>query len=401
MTFLRLRLLTFLTAVSLLIIFAPAAHAASSDIQGHWSESAVRSLIQAEVLNGYPDGSFKPDQSITRAEFTKILSSAYDVHPTVATSFSDVKTHWAKDYIAALSEKKVINGYPDGTFRPERPISRAEMATMLSRIINLGNSEEKFTMEMEPSFPDVNSDFWAFRNIEIVSRLGILPAHYRSEFQATRLASRADTAWMVNSLRELKTLRGKVLDNADGSGFLTVEAESGDVESIILTPDTVVFRNNITTTLDKINRNDSIALYPDITGSYRFAKAYGDVNKDDLLGRISAMTEGKVTPNQVTAILAGNWDSVKEELKGGVYEQLLDIGLEPSEAEGLLVQDWEYMSELSRERLSDALSGYLGITQDLSQAILDRDMDRAKEYAKIELATMAVSRLMQQGGFDS
>ena len=85
-----------------------------------------------------------------------------------------------------------------------------------------------------------------------------------------------------------------------------------------------------------------------------------------------------------------------EELKGSIYDRLVEFGLTPPEAESILVRDWEHLDTLSRDRLAEAISDYLGITSDLSRAILDQDFERAKEYAKIELATMALGRLMQR-----
>lgn len=397
MKLLKHRLLSLFAALSLMLSFAPAVHAATlSDIDDHWAETAIRSLVQSEVLNGYPNGKFKPDQSITRAELAKVLATAYGLDKTGKAKFSDAQGHWSEGYIAALTEKKIFTGYPDGTFQPERPINRAEIVTMLTRMTNLGAAEEKYTYELEPSFPDVPKDYWAFNYVEIANRLGILPANYKENFQPARLASRAETAWMVQTLRNLKIVKGKILDNGDNSGFLTVESDSGDVENVLVMPDAIVFRNNVTTTTDKIQRDDAVTIYPNPSGEYRFVKTFGEVTKDDLLSQISSYAEGRITPEQVTAILSGDWNVVTEELKGGIYDRLVEFGLTPPEAESILVRDWNHLDTLSRDRLAEAVSDYVGITSDLSRALLDRDYERAQEYAKIELATMALGRLMQR-----
>ena len=70
------------------------------------------------------------------------------------------------------------------------------------------------------------------------------------------------------------------------------------------------------------------------------------------------------------------------------------MGLSPAEAESLMVRDWNYLDTLSKDRLSQALSSRLGITQDFAQAMLDRDLSKIKEYGKIELATAALSKLL-------
>lgn len=387
-----------LTGLALMLLsFTPAVHAISFDIQGHWAEGAIKEMTEAKILNGYPDGSFKPDQSITRAEFAKVIAKAYNFKSKSTPNFTDVKSHWAKEYIAALTEKKLINGYPDGNFQPDRPISRAEMVTVLSRLVNLGTEDEKYTSDLDSSFPDISTDFWAFKNIEIASRLGILPGYYKPEFRPSRLASRADTAWMVNTLRNMEIIEGKVMDDGNISGTLIIQTNHDDPETVVLSSSAIVFRNNLSTTPDKIQQNDQIKVYKSISGEYSVAKAVGEVTKDDLLGRLSSGTKGKVSPEQVSAILSGDWDSVKENIQGDLYNRMLAFGLNPSEAESVLAQDWEYLDSLSKDRLSEALSGATGITKDLSRALLDRDMDRIKEYSKIELTTAALTKIMQSG----
>jgi hypothetical protein len=387
-----------LTGLALMLLsFTPAVHAISFDIQGHWAEGAIKEMTEAKILNGYPDGSFKPDQSITRAEFAKVIAKAYNFKSKSTPNFTDVKSHWAKEYIAALTEKKLINGYPDGNFQPDRPISRAEMVTVLSRLVNLGTEDEKYTSDLDSSFPDISTDFWAFKNIEIASRLGILPGYYKPEFRPSRLASRADTAWMVNTLRNMEIIEGKVMDDGNISGTLIIQTNHDDPETVVLSSSAIVFRNNLSTTPDKIQQNDQIKVYKSTSGEYSVAKAVGEVTKDDLLGRLSSGTKGKVSPEQVSAILSGDWDSVKENIQGDLYNRMLAFGLNPSEAESVLAQDWEYLDSLSKDRLSEALSGATGITKDLSRALLDRDMDRIKEYSKIELTTAALTKIMQSG----
>lgn len=393
----RHRLILYSLLTLLLLLAAPAVHAMPSDIEGHWAEETIRSLVHLEILNGYPDGTFRPDQSVTRAELAKILAVTYKYKPSNQVEFSDIDGHWAKDYITALAANKIITGYPDGTFRPDRPITRAEIVTMLTRILNVGLQEEEYTQELPSTFSDVDKEFWAFRQIELSARLGILPGYYKPEFQPSRLASRADTAWMINNLRTLKVLRGKVLDNPEGSGLLTVEPEEGEVQIALAQPETIVLRNNITTAVENIRKDDKLTIIFGKNEEPAIIKAYGEVTSNDMLGKLSSMLKGRLTTEEIAAIMAGDWDRVKESLKGELYNEMIEFGLTPSEAESILVQDWEYLDTLSRDRLSEALSEYLGITKDLSRAILDRDIERIKEYGKIELTTLALQKLLEQG----
>jgi hypothetical protein len=106
------------------------------------------------------------------------------------------------------------------------------------------------------------------------------------------------------------------------------------------------------------------------------------------------MMQGRLDRDQIAAIMAGDWDSAKGALKGNFYNRLVDMGLSPAEAESIMVQDWNYLDTLSRERLSQVLADYLGVSIDFGQALLARDMDKIKEYGKIELATAALGKLL-------
>ncbi len=393
----RQRIIVYFFLILAFLFITPVVQAMPSDIKGHWAEESVRNLEKKGILNGYPDGTFRPDQSITRAEMAKILSVAYNFKTSNQLRFPDTEEHWAKEYITALANNQIITGYPDGNFKPEAPITRAEIVTMLTRLLKIGLEEEKYTLEFIPSFPELNKDYWAFTQIELASRLGILPGYFKPEFHPSRLASRADTAWMINKLLNLEILRGKILDNPEGSNLLTIEPEEGDSRIVLVQPETIILRNNITTAIENLAQNDKVTIFYNQNNEPAIIKSFGEVNKNDLLSRLSAMVKGRLTPEQISSILAGDWDQVKETIKGELYDELLQFGLTPEEAESILVQDWAYLDTLGRDRLSEALSGYLGITKDLSRAILDRDFARIKEYAKIELATIALEKILSEG----
>ncbi|HEY8391877.1 MAG TPA: S-layer homology domain-containing protein [Capillibacterium sp.] len=394
---LNYRYLLFLLFLFSFFLVTPPAHAMPADIDGHWAEESIKDLMTAGIFNGYPDGSFRPDQSVTRAELAKILAVAYEFTPSGGQlQFTDIEKHWAERYITALAQAGILTGYPDGKFKPEAPITRAELVVTLTRLMQIGTEEEQYTIDFAPTYPDLTKEHWAFYQIELVAKLGLLPRYYTPEFGPSRLASRADTAWMLEQLRNLKTVRGQVLEQPEaGTALLTVQPEGDDEVQIALLPqEAVVFRNNITTTPEALMKDDQITIFYNRNGEPAVVKAFGEVNQKDLLSRLSAMVKGKLTPEQIASILAGNWDEVKEGINGELYNQLLNLGLTPEEAESILVQDWAYLDSISRDRLAGALSAYLGITKDLCGAILARDWDLIKEYARIELTAMALSKIL-------
>ena len=164
-----------------------------TDIEDCWAEEAIVALIDEGIITGYPDGTFKPDDPVTRAEFSKMVARAFAVRAAGEPTFSDIEENWAKTYIAALTEAGIVSGFPDGTFRPSKDISRAEMTQILVRAISLGDKMDSLT-QPEPSFIDVSQDHLAFRSIEISNSLGVLPVHFGVVFEPELPATRAETA---------------------------------------------------------------------------------------------------------------------------------------------------------------------------------------------------------------
>ena len=110
-----------------------------SDVSsGAWYYDAVQMCAKAGIVAGYPDGSFKPDQAVTRAEFFKMVAMLYsDTLNTPITGgiFKDINGHWAEKYIERAATLGWIAGYSDGTFRPSNYITRAEAMTMINRVL--------------------------------------------------------------------------------------------------------------------------------------------------------------------------------------------------------------------------------------------------------------------------
>ena len=101
-----------------------------------WYNTAVSTLSSMGIITGYPDGTFRPNAAITRAEFAAIAARFDNDGDKTAAKFSDIATHWAKDEISIAYNNGWINGYPDGTFGPQRDITRAETMTLVNRVLN-------------------------------------------------------------------------------------------------------------------------------------------------------------------------------------------------------------------------------------------------------------------------
>lgn len=131
-----------------------------SDVSDEY-ENIVNLFVGAEIIEGYPDKTFKGTAGITRAEFVKMLSDMLKYkHDGETTEYTDVSGHWCEQYIAAFSKNGLLKGYPDGTFKPDNIITRAEAVVILNRIANIKpiDINEKF-------FDDVTDTHWACGNI--------------------------------------------------------------------------------------------------------------------------------------------------------------------------------------------------------------------------------------------
>ena len=101
-----------------------------------WYNTAVSTLSSMGIITGYPDGTFRPNAAITRAEFAAIAARFDNDGDKTAAKVSDIATHWAKDEISIAYNNGWITGYPDGTFGPQRDITRAETMTLVNRVLN-------------------------------------------------------------------------------------------------------------------------------------------------------------------------------------------------------------------------------------------------------------------------
>ncbi|WP_142827215.1 S-layer homology domain-containing protein [Planococcus soli] len=104
---------------------------------GHWASSDIAAVTSVGLFNGYTDGSFKPNRNITRAEMAKVLALAYNLEANNEQVFKDVpSTHWASESVSGISQSRITTGYPDNTFRPSAATSRAEFSVFLARALN-------------------------------------------------------------------------------------------------------------------------------------------------------------------------------------------------------------------------------------------------------------------------
>ena len=182
-----------------------------SDIKGHWAESQINTWIQKGLIKKYEDGSFKPDNSITRAEFFSLINRSFGFTDKAAISFSDVPSnHWAYSELAVAVKAGYITGYADGTIGPNKPISRQEVAVIVGRLLNLSANESTGT-----SFQDASmiAD-WAKYAVNTAIVSNILIGHDAdSSFKPMNLLNRAEA---VVALDRVISYKAEAKENTIG-----------------------------------------------------------------------------------------------------------------------------------------------------------------------------------------
>lgn len=140
---------------------------AYSDVKtGDWFNNAVSTLSKAGIIAGYEDGSFRPNGYITRAEFATIAARFFDVTYNGKDLFPDISGHWAKDYINQAANKGFVNGYEDGTFKPDRNITRAEAVTLVNRTLDRHPDKSHFTKDMLVWPDNMDQTKWYYADMQ-------------------------------------------------------------------------------------------------------------------------------------------------------------------------------------------------------------------------------------------
>jgi hypothetical protein len=161
------------------------------DITGHWAEKPIYELVALGAVSGYPDGSFKPDSSIMRAEFATILIQAFKLEARSGQTFADTAQHWAKDSISTAAAHGIVSGYSADSFGPDDLITREQMAVMISKAANLPAAQGK-------SFSDsAQIADWAQAAVAAASSKNIISGYPDNSFRPKANAKRTEAVSVI------------------------------------------------------------------------------------------------------------------------------------------------------------------------------------------------------------
>ena len=165
------------------------------DIPGHWAKDSILRLINSGVISGYPDGTFQPDKTVTRAEFTVMLVKALKLEAKAWDTFEDSSEHWAKDSIVIAAAHGIISGYSKDTFGPDDLITREQAAVIIARAAQL----EAATGEL--NFTDSQSiSPWAKPGVAAAFKAGFITGYADGSFRPRGKTTRAEAAVIIGKL---------------------------------------------------------------------------------------------------------------------------------------------------------------------------------------------------------
>ncbi len=335
------RFLRFVFIVSLfLFLGAGASFAQPSDIQGHWAEKKIIGWIDKGLAKGYADGSFKPDYSITRAEFIVLVNKSFGFTGSSPVNFTDVSsTDWFFKEVSKAMAAGYISGYEDGTLRPENEISRQEVAVILFKLLKLKTPENENTVSR---FKDLESiPQWSKGPVNAVVENGYMAGYPDQTYQPERSITRAEA--IVTLDRAADGAADRPAGDSSKATFFNKAGTYGP-EQGIKTIDGNVVISVAGVTLQNTVINGSLALTEDIGEGSVFLKNVTVRNTIIKGGGTNSITLedctlGKLTINKsdgnVRVIALGNTSVAEVELNSGA--RLEESGLTGNGFDGITI----------------------------------------------------------------
>jgi uncharacterized protein YjdB len=179
----------------------PIKEAQFSDISGHWAEANIKQAVSEGIVKGYTDGSFKPNSTVTRAEFTVMLMNALKAQDEGAELiFTDVASIgvWAKKAVEQAAKSGIVKGFDDNTFRPDAKITRAEMAEMIARAMGLSIEENAETGFAD----DKDIPAWVKGAVAALKKRNLIEGKGSNQFDSTAPATRAEALTIILKMLE-------------------------------------------------------------------------------------------------------------------------------------------------------------------------------------------------------
>lgn len=204
-----------------------------TDISNHWAKDKIQEAVKLGFVGGYPDNTFKPNNTITRAEFATLINKAIDIKNKTEINLVDVsKRDWYYDEVNKAISAGIFSGYNDNTFKPQNPITRQEVAKVISSVITTADTDGVGASQMSDY---ANIHDWAKPSVDLSANKGYLKGYPDGTFMPTKSLTRAEAVKIIidildneNMERDFKvTNDGEIYHSAVVIGTLTITDSVG------------------------------------------------------------------------------------------------------------------------------------------------------------------------------
>lgn len=232
------RLISMMMAVVMLLSIFPfsafADETTASDLDGHWAEQVMQEWMGYGIVAGYEDGTVRPDRSITRAEMTAMLDRVMDYQTKAANPFTDLDDAWYTEVVLKANAAGVISGYPDNTVRPNATISRQEAVAMFARVLSLDTTNAP---EADFTDNDAVAD-WAKDAVNAMAAAGYIHGS-DGQFRPDAGITRAEVITIFNNIFDkLYAKAGTYTGDVNGSAV--VSADGVTLENMHIKGDLII-----------------------------------------------------------------------------------------------------------------------------------------------------------------
>jgi len=282
----KYKFVSILSILAILFALSPVSAFAADpmeDISDHWAKEQIQIWVDSGHIKGYPDGTFKPDNNITRAEFMTIANNAFGYTEKAEIDYSDVADgSWYEDAVAIAKAAGYIAGYPDGTMKPDAPISRQEAAVIVAKI----NALETDAAAADTFTDGTTIPAWSKGAIGACVTAEILNGYPDGSFLAKNLIKRGESVIALSKALDYKNtiVVTKTVTEISDEGFqlnLTPAVDALTQSAVTLTQvDSNVTDGAINVTVTAITTEDSGATYA-VTADLEVGKTYTlNIEKD-------------------------------------------------------------------------------------------------------------------------
>lgn len=217
------RLISMMMAIVMLLSLFPfsafADETTASDLDGHWAEQVMQEWMGYGIVAGYEDGTVRPDRSITRAEMTAMLDRVMDYQTKAANPFTDLDDAWYTEVVLKANAAGVISGYPDNTVRPNATISRQEAVAMFARVLSLDTTNAP---EADFTDNDAVAD-WAKDAVNAMAAAGYIHGS-DGQFRPDAGITRAEVITIFNNIFDkLYAKAGTYTGDVNGSAVVSAD----------------------------------------------------------------------------------------------------------------------------------------------------------------------------------